>query len=455
MNWKIGVLVVLLFARPGFSQLKCISGDCIEGFGEAVFYGGSRYIGNFQNRKPHGFGTMIFPEGHRYMGDWKNQVREGQGKFIFASGMTYEGDFVKNTFQGQGTMVYTNGNTYAGEWAENVPNGYGEMRLRSGDRYVGYFLKGWFDGMGTMWYADGTVYEGSWKSGKYHGIGMLTQSDGRLKSGVWDGGAFAGVTQDSVAKPTYFPSASVTGKSSPANPVEVWAVVVGVAQYSHLQSLRYTDDDAYKIAAFLRSPEGGAVPEAHMEVLIDDAARREEVVRALVQAANRADENDLLLFYFSGHGLDGAFLPADFDGIHHGLPHTEIRDILNISRAKSKVVVADACHSGSLFTAKTPVSQVMEKYYSAFSASRGGLALLLSSRGNEYSLEDQSLRSGVFSHFLMRGAAGLADLNGDGIISIQELHSYLYGNVRSYTANAQTPLLLGNFDPNMPFSVVR
>lgn len=455
MNWKVGVLAVLLFARPGLSQPKCISGDCISGFGEAVFYGGSRYIGQFLNRKPHGFGTMIFPEGHRYTGNWKNQIREGHGKFVFASGVVYEGDFVKNTFEGKGTMVYSNGNTYAGEWAENTPNGYGEMTFRSGNRYIGYFLNGWFDGMGTMWYADGSIYEGSWKSGKYHGEGMLTRSDGSLKTGTWAAGTFSDqpAPKPVLAASGYETRSSVADK--PANPVEIWAVLVGVSQYTHLQPLRYTDDDAYKLALFLSSPEGGAVPRSHLEILIDDGARREKIVQALVQAANKADENDVLLFYFSGHGLDGAFLPVDFDGIHNGLPHVEIRDIFNISRAKSKVVVADACHSGSLFTAKTPVGQIMEKYYAAFSASKGGLALLLSSRGNEYSLEDQSLRAGVFSHFLMKGASGLADLNGDGIISIQELHSYLYGNVRMYTANAQTPLLLGNFDPNMPFAVIR
>ena len=81
--------------------------------------------------------------------------------------------------------------------------------------------------------------------------------------------------------------------------------------------------------------------------------------------------------------------------------------------------------------------------------------MLLSSRSEEYSLEDNKTRSGVFSYFLMKGARGLADVDGNGIITVRELHAYLHANVRTYTAGAQTPLLFGNFDPAMPFAVIR
>ena len=61
----------------------------------------------------------------------------------------------------------------------------------------------------------------------------------------------------------------------------------------------------------------------------------------------RADENDVILFYFSGHGVPGAFLPVDFDGYDNRLEHYQLRDALLASRAKHKLVIADACHSGS------------------------------------------------------------------------------------------------------------
>ena len=48
--------------------------------------------------------------------------------------------------------------------------------------------------------------------------------------------------------------------------IQVWAVIIGVAAYDHMPALRYTDDDAYRMYAFFKSPEGGA--------LDDDPERR-------------------------------------------------------------------------------------------------------------------------------------------------------------------------------------
>ena len=79
----------------------------------------------------------------------------------------------------------------------------------------------------------------------------------------------------------------------------------------------------------------------------------------------------------------------------------------------------------------------------------------MSSKGEEYSLEDSGLRSGVFSHFFIKGLKGPADNDSSGIISIEEIFQYTYRNVRMYTGNIQTPLLLGTFDKRMPVGAVR
>ncbi|MEY4105687.1 MAG: hypothetical protein RL181_29 [Bacteroidota bacterium] len=453
MNRKLSVLAVFIYTQTGWAQFKCVKGDCYSGYGEAVFNSGAVYSGNFAKGKPHGFGTMTFAEGHRYAGNWVNQQREGAGKFKFASGHEYVGNFLHNQFSGKGVMTYANGNKYEGEWSANQPEGYGVMTTYSGDRYAGFFSKGYFEGVGTMWYANGTRYEGEWKAGKREGVGTLVHPDGRQEKGVWSQNNFAGAPL--MAGNPSPNSSTKTDADKGANPVKIWAVLVGVARYTHFSPLNYTDDDAYRLQIHLRSPEGGALPESQVFSLIDEEARRDAIVQALVAAANSADENDVLMFYFSGHGQEGAFLPVDSDGYTNRLDHAQVRDILLKSRAKSKIILADACHSGSLFVYKTPSSEAMEKLYAAFAASKGGLAVLLSSRSDEYSLEDNKMRSGVFSYFLMKGARGLADVDGNGIITVRELHAYLHANVRTYTAGAQTPLLFGNFDPAMPFAVIR
>lgn len=79
----------------------------------------------------------------------------------------------------------------------------------------------------------------------------------------------------------------------------------------------------------------------------------------------------------------------------------------------------------------------------------------MSSRQEEYSLEDHGLRSGVFSHYLIKALKGAADNNANGIVTIQEAFDYVGHRVKTYTHNKQTPLLSGNYDPNIPLSSLR
>ena len=38
---------------------------------------------------------------------------------------------------------------------------------------------------------------------------------------------------------------------------KIYALLVGVSRYDKFEALKYTDDDAYRMYAFLKSPEGG------------------------------------------------------------------------------------------------------------------------------------------------------------------------------------------------------
>ncbi len=79
----------------------------------------------------------------------------------------------------------------------------------------------------------------------------------------------------------------------------------------------------------------------------------------------------------------------------------------------------------------------------------------MSSKAEETSLESSGLRQGVFSHFLIRGLKGEADKNSDKVVTIQELFDFVFGNVRDYAGNRQSPVLKGTYDPMMPVAVLR
>jgi cytochrome c2 len=60
---------------------------------------------------------------------------------------------------------------------------------------------------------------------------------------------------------------------------------------------------------FLLSKAGGSVPKENINLLIDEKASSGQVVTALSEIENKCKKNDLVYFYFSGHG--------DISGIHN------------------------------------------------------------------------------------------------------------------------------------------
>ena len=249
-------------------------------------------------------------------------------------------------------------------------------------------------------------------------------------------------------------------KNNSNGPVDIYAVVVGVGNYYYMPQLQYTDDDAAIFYDHLKRTEGGAIPDEHLVLLLNEDATRQNIVQSLRQMSKQADENDVFIFYFSGHGLSGSFLPVDFDGFRNQLRHEEILQILESSQAKQKLCIADACFSGALdydntFAAKSPYAAPTDCYYDAFESTHTGTALLMSSNPGEVSLEDRKLRHGVFTYFLMLGMNGAADFNHNQIVTIQELFHYVYHYVAEYTEGAQSPVLTGDYDNLLPVSFVR
>ena len=240
-----------------------------------------------------------------------------------------------------------------------------------------------------------------------------------------------------------------------AEGANIYALIVGASRYEHFESLKYTDDDAYRIYAFLRSPEGGAVPDDHIRILIDESAVAENIYKGLDEITAMAGPDDRVLVYLAGHGLQGFYVPTDSDGYKNRVEYEAIKERLSLCQARQKLVIADACYSGSLLAAKTPLFESVDLFYKKLSASGGGTAFLLSSKSEEYSLESQGLRQGIFSHYLVLGLKGKADKNGDQLVNLDELYSYVYTNVRTYSGNLQSPVLAGDIDTTMPLASIR
>jgi len=442
----------------------------LEGEGRWRTRHGDFYKGSFRNGKVNGNGKLTLTNGDYYIGRFKNGKFHGKGKYAFKDGRQREGEFVDGRLVEEAyveskpshSATFNEGSVSANTNFSNITkdctnqychNELGIFNYGDGTRYLGEFKDGIPNGIGRCEFSNGDLYEGEWKRHAPHGKGVLTFVSGRKHAAIWD----QGIPKEQLLEDYDYVSKMKTENVAFSEDVDVYALVVGVASYQHMPSLKYTDDDAYQLYAFLKSPEGGAIPNDNIKVLVDDVATKNNILMSMEQLFSKADENDVVLLYMSGHGLEGSFIPSDFDGFRNQLAYNDINEILNKSRAKHKLCIADACHSGSLVAHKgNEFAPAVNNYYSILGdLETGGTAMLLSSASDELSLEYSGLRQGVFSHYLMNGLRGAADSDYDKIVTISELYTYMYSNVRNYTQNKQSPILTGNYNRNMPVAVIR
>lgn len=437
--WKNNIL-----SKPEV-KVGCLNGDCQNSIGTYLYKDGRKIFGQFSNGKPMNEIVCYYPNGQKYMGKWENDKRGGDGIYYNADGTIQSGVWDNNRFIGEtrnaqtgcvtgdctigeGTYIYADHTRYNGSFNNSLANGFGVCYYSDGDIYIGEWKNHTFNGYGTMYFNNGSVVEGDWKNGVYQ-----TKN---IKENV-----------EVYYDLAYDESVAIESK--------IWVVLVGVSRYTAMQSLKYTDDDAYKMYSFFKSPAGGAIPDNQINILIDEDATKDKILSTLSKVSKKAGKQDMILFFFSGHGINGSFLPFDYDGRTQVVGHKDLLNIMENSNAKSKIVIADACHSGSFTEKGVSYENTVNTLYSAFNDSRGGTLLLLSSKAEETSIESNGLRQGVFSHYLINGLKGKANANNDNIITVNEIYEYVYANVRNFTNNRQTPVIRGNFDEKMPLGSVQ
>lgn len=233
---------------------------------------------------------------------------------------------------------------------------------------------------------------------------------------------------------------------------QTYAVVVGISDYALGQpgkgDLNFADDDARQFYSMLRSPAGGNVPETNIILLTEKEATRANILKAIT-LFKKAAKADRIIFFFSGHGDKGFLLPYDA-GPGVVVRHDDVRLAFRESPALTKLLLTDACKSGSMdrYRHKKPKSTVKTP-----PTLNNNVIIMVSSRDYEFSQELSQLKHGAFTYFLVEGAKGKADTDHNHIVTIRELYAYMHQTIRQVTNNQQTPVLFGRFKSDTPFSV--
>ncbi|MGW3646282.1 type VII secretion protein EccCb [Streptomyces sp. NPDC000878] len=221
----------------------------------------------------------------------------------------------------------------------------------------------------------------------------------------------------------------------------------------------------------LRAPARGA---AELKALLRDPAigrfdfvrelpnrPKEEIETAVEEVLSNRDPDDLVLLYFACHGIrnDADRLFFATLGTQLKRPHTTaiaaafLHQLLDECEARTKIVLLDCCYSG-LFHRGSPMSPAPVDVEAAL-AGRGTF-VITASTALEYAYEgeqltlDNSLSAPRFTAAVIEGlSTGLADQNRDGVITPEELYTYVHDTVVNQAGPEQTPTKSGQCEGNV------
>jgi uncharacterized caspase-like protein len=110
---------------------------------------------------------------------------------------------------------------------------------------------------------------------------------------------------------------------------------------------------------------------------------------------------------------------------------------MNESRSQRQVIILDCCFSGAIAQGLTVKDDGTVNLQEQLGGK--GRAILTSSTSTQYSFEQAGSDLSIYTRYLVEGMEkGAADRDGDGWISIDELHEYASDKVKE-AAPAMTP----------------
>ncbi|MFP4440781.1 MAG: caspase family protein [Chloroflexaceae bacterium] len=233
------------------------------------------------------------------------------------------------------------------------------------------------------------------------------------------------------------------------NPGRAWALLVGINCYddAFIADLQVCVDDVTAVQQALA--ESYQVARLLTDATPTTPPTRANILSSLANIAQAAAEEDVLLFYFSGHGLaeggESYLLPCDarLSALRHtAVVMQDLRDLLDQSPARARVVIIDACHSGAAI-GKAPPTMTPEFIQRVF-AEAEGMAVLASCKQGQRSWEWPDQGRSVFTYYLLEALRGQADNDRKGFVTVSDAGRYVADRVKHWSVEhsvLQTPTL--------------
>ena len=176
----------------------------------------------------------------------------------------------------------------------------------------------------------------------------------------------------------------------------------------------------------------------------DAMTLKEPKVRDLVEALNWLNQRVIearrtvgsgrgrteVLVYYSGHADEKGLLLGD-----DRYSYQSLRDRFDEIPADVRIAVLDACASGAFTRLKG--GKVRQPFMVDEATDMRGHAFLTSSAETEAAQESDYLGASYFTHYLISGLRGAADVNTDGKITLNEAYQFAFQETLGRTVNSQ------------------
>ncbi|MBH8572359.1 ABC transporter substrate-binding protein [Nostocaceae cyanobacterium CENA369] len=210
------------------------------------------------------------------------------------------------------------------------------------------------------------------------------------------------------------------------------ALLIGVSEYEPgLTPLPAATNDVEAMRQVLHNPEIGGFDE--VKVLINP--QQHEMAVAIETLFDGRQRDDLILLFFSGHGIKDEngklyFATCNTCKTDRGVlvkattvPANFVHEVMSNSRSKREVVILDCCFSGAFAEGLLARDDGFVDVRNQLGGE--GRAVLTSSTSTQYSFEQQGADISTYTRYIVEGLkTGAADRDEDGWISVDELHEY-------------------------------
>jgi len=195
--------------------------------------------------------------------------------------------------------------------------------------------------------------------------------------------------------------------------------------------LRWAVADAERMAGVM-TEVGGIRPQD--SYVIENPSGRDlefqfEHLKERIASASESARRTELIVYYSGH--------SDESGLKIGgdnFSYVDLRRWIDEMGADVSIAILDSCASGAFTRLKG--GSFIQPFLVDASSDVSGHAFLTSSSADEASQESDQLGSSFFTHYLVSGLRGAADLSNDSVVTLDEV--YLYAREETLTRTTNT-----------------